>query len=361
MNKLEKSPYYYQASNSLTRSPSIIKYEIYPKWWGDGKSEDEYDRSRTKSKDDYKLSKAEVYVPDKNNKKGKTISFNRNYSRSNDKNRRNKNLKKMRSQTKDSFKTRTNNVQHLPINHLYQTDKNVRDINRKLNLERVESKIKSMVLNDKSIHNQIKKQQHNDSRRGKGFLKSDYKDSRDGHFEEWKYNNNLLKSSTRNFNDNEKNFQRTIRSGVDDNNKKVDYLISYDKNLKPEMIREKSHEKPSKTNKEGIEKRKIIEPKNLRNLENSMIKGDEILNEPQTAKFKEEEIRIRNEKQNENANGNQSKYKENNYLNPNLINKDANNYKISGSKRPESQLQDKEILSSYAPSERTLSKINPLL
>jgi hypothetical protein len=357
--KLEKSPYYYQANNSLTRSPSTIKDEIYPKWWGNGKTEDEYDRSRTKSKDDYKLSKAEIYIPDKNNKKGKTIPFNRNHSRSNDKKRRNKNIKKMRGQTKDSFKTRTNNVEHLPINHLYQTDRNIRDINRKLNLERVESKIKSMVLYDKSIHNQIKKQQHNDSRRGKGFFKLDNKDSLDGNFEEWKYNKNFLKSSNRNFNDSEQNFQRTIRSGVDENNKKVDYFISYDKNLKPEMIREKSHEKPSKTNKDSNEKRKIIEPKNLRNLENSNRenKAGEIMNEPLTAKFNEEENRIRNEKQNENTYDNQSKLKENNYLNPNLINNDANNNKNLRSKKPESQIQDKEILSSYAPSERTLSKI----
>jgi len=112
--------------------------------------------------------------------------------------------------------------------------------------------------------------------------------------------------------------------------KKINYLISYDKNFKPELIQEKSREMKEYSRNQSRKESRI----NSRNKISNDHHNKNPLPTKETANFNVEES----------LNYNIKKYNDSKSNNTSIV------YEISSKKD-----LDQEILSSYAPSERTKS------
>jgi hypothetical protein len=293
---------------------SNLNPKVYPSWWGNKNSEDDFSRSLSKSREEYKHHNTEVvFVPtaERNIKRSKSKLRSKSKPRSKSPTiltNKNFNLKP-KSKSKTNLRIVKNNLPVTEEDELNQ------------NLKNVESKIKSQVIYDRYMHNAS-------HRRNKNVQK------------EWRYQDNVSVSNH--------SSQTGDVSARGAKNKGVNYMISYDKNLKPETIKEKSKEKQVKknTNKNNIYNA-------AKNINPSIAYSSHIA---ETANFNEEKEEYSQKIKNLLYNNNNNISNSNSNRLSNKMNEDISFKKQKSiSSREEDEA---ERLSSYAPSERTKSILN---
>jgi hypothetical protein len=210
---------------------------IYPKWWGAEKNlknmnEEQHSHSlnppynrtqnynsnqykRHNNKNDNQRYKTEHFSNSRNNSRKAyspavtEVYINKSVSKPKTKRQKLKSDKKAKLKHKNSSQSKLLRRN----NYLYSEWGNNDDFN--LNIKNAESKIKSQVIYDRLMYKSSKSQRE--------IINSS---------EEWKFNKN---DNTQHSNISQTNTPE--RSGI-----KKNYMISYDKSLKPEVIREKSKE-----------------------------------------------------------------------------------------------------------------------
>lgn len=360
--------------NSANLNPNI-----YPSWWGglprgkqfeasssDQLIEKQISPSRSVSAEKYKPELTEVFVPSDNENTG--FNIRTTYKK------RSKSISRPVSRSKSKPKNKSTNKINAPeIKKLIPPKKSKKLQKDGLydNLKYVESKIRSQVIYDKHMHKNLKKQ----------------KDSHQDQYKEWKYKENVEGSQRENI--------QVLK--LENKKNKVNYMISYDKDFKPEEVREKSKDKINSSHRSKQEK---LEKQgcSLRNetrgysYEAPKIKNDTVnsnsiqskksnsnqsqpnLYTRETANFNEEnhqEVELRLglggiKKENEEYTRKLQNVLYRNQMtnNPNTVKYEELSFKKD--KSDEVQVlssqnfnnEDDERLSSYAPSERTKSKIN---
>jgi hypothetical protein len=295
----------FHSVDHIENSTKYLKHNIYPKWWGGSSNHnfcerngnlsnpnkysenenEEFHKSLSQSKENFRPQKAEVYVLSDND--DNFVADNRTNSRSrfyrNEKILSNSS-KKIRCRSKSRINY--NNIEAAKNTEMYD------------NLKYVESKIRPQIENDKNTHKNDK------------MLKSVEANEYNTH-KEWKYKENSNSSKI--------NIDNSVRANKE-KKQKVNYMISYDKNLKPEAIKEKFKEKVIK---------KQLDIKNSYNNSNNISSISNNIKEEGTFRRKESDYTNRNIDNYDNKPNNNYSYTPynnivNKYLQPAIANNNKN-------------------------------------
>lgn len=254
---------------------SRLNPKIYPNWWRDESKEDDFANSFSKPQKDYRKQRAEQEVSSQF-----YIENPLEY--------------KLKSKSKERSKT-PNRIKYVSEHTRLSTNPN----KFKEDLKYTESKIRTNVLYDKKIHKQLKKRRNL------------YPDAK-----EWKYDDYLQSNNIQaEYNEEDRRTQ-----GDNKRRPKIDYMISYDKELKPELIRQKSRERNAYTGKER--RNQVIINQNKEENKDHQAKSN-----VQTGNFSQENFNRTND---------------------------------VSFKRSNREQEQSEKLSSYAPSERNASKVRSI-
>jgi hypothetical protein len=230
------------------RSPSLNP-NIYPIWWGNQSSDDEFKKSFEKPADEFQPDNTEVYfhrykdedlIDRRIHTKKKNKTYQRAWTSEISLPGKGKSRSRSKSRPRPIHITPSNNK----VNELYS------------NLKYVESKIRPQVVYDKRIYEGTNSNvpvnktqpQYNSQHRANPDQNPCF--NRADSYQEWTYENHI-----KGINQNQTHVQESNRSTMRDkevNNTKssiqkkgkVNYMISYDKDLRPEVVKEKTKEVP---------------------------------------------------------------------------------------------------------------------
>jgi hypothetical protein len=315
--------------------PSHINTNIYPAWWttdtpyknnqNDEVKEEYMPRSRSKTRENFKSEKTEVFF---NNTGGRLD------------NQTIKTRSKSTSRLKTAARSKSK-IKYIPI----KLSDPEQDCLMNEKIRNAESKIRPHVVYDKEMFTQMKQQQEN--------LNSTLPP-------EWKYEGNNSKTNS----SYSKNRSRATTPDKTKTQPKINYAISYDRNFKPETIKEKSKERQqykSKTNS-VVESRRNSERPPLRNEETikkethlSQIHNSQTNTIPRMS-IKESSVKDINETAEFERRGSKQEHLNNIYMGDSQgkLYEDVS-FKKERTDRIDTKSEE-PLLSSYAPSERTKSK-----
>lgn len=246
-------------------------------------------KNRNNTNENFKSEKAEVYFSEKTVER-QPRSRSKSGFRYNSKST--SNLNKSRSRSK---------IKYIPTKII---DKEQDDLILKDRIKLVESKIRPQVVYDKEMFTQMKYQQEK--------LSSTLPP-------EWKYEGSNSKSSNEDPNNKYANSNSKNRNlpGSPKKNPKTNYVISYDRNLKPETIHEKSKEKThhakSKTRSRVDSRRNSERPSHNNEINNIHPKNDR---EKEVFEINEMKQNLRNYEENFNSTQPKSKVTAPSYIKP---------------------------------------------